>query len=460
MRFLLCGLLVVVVAAAYGEAFPVTDHEQSQEFPSPVLNEDGSFFIVWQDLRSGDKDIYGQRYDAMGMPLWEPNGKPLIAISGKSQVDPVAVTDGAGGFVVVWGDNRVNGTDFWMQRFDHNGVPTWQPADGLPLCVHPNDKSDQRLLPDGDGGVYAAWEDWRNGNQDIYGQHIGADGSIFWGENGSPVVQAKNDQYDVFLALDGTGGVVATWWDFSFTEIGEMRWQVFAQRLAADGTQRWAESGVSASLTNANQGGPKIESDGKGGSYVYWSDYRNDDGTYSNIDLYIQYLSPDGTRLWGDEGKPLCGESGSQQNASAVPDGQGGIVVVWVDGRDVYDDIYAQRCQPDGSMRWGTNGMLICGADGLQRTPKIAIDGDDLWFAWYDYRRETESATHQDVYVQRLDKNGKRAFEAFGMPIMTFEGGERRALTILARNGHVAASWMETRSYNSNIFGWLWRPPQ
>ena len=75
------------------------------------------------------------------------------------------------------------------------------------------------------------WEDWRNGNQDVYAQRIDGNGNPVWAPNGVPVYQGDGDQYDPFLATDSAGGAIYAWWDISMPD-----WNVFAQRLNAGGT--------------------------------------------------------------------------------------------------------------------------------------------------------------------------------------------------------------------------------
>src|SRR5262249_18279943 len=80
-----------------------------------VPDESGGCYLVWEDYRAGNpstgpRDVYAQHITSAGTVAWAANG---IAIAGGSpnQAWPAACTDGAGGFIVAWDDNRV-GADY------------------------------------------------------------------------------------------------------------------------------------------------------------------------------------------------------------------------------------------------------------------------------------------------------------------------------------------------------------
>ncbi|MCU0335361.1 MAG: T9SS type A sorting domain-containing protein, partial [Chitinophagaceae bacterium] len=76
----------------------------------------GGAIIVWDDARLGTSDlqVYAQRLDGSGNALWpvgpDPKAPIPIATGAANQRIPVAVPDGAGGVVAAWADSR-NGTN-------------------------------------------------------------------------------------------------------------------------------------------------------------------------------------------------------------------------------------------------------------------------------------------------------------------------------------------------------------
>ena len=139
-----------------------------QEKPVLVPDLAGGVLVFWQDARNGSNyDIYGQRLAAAGQipstpaSSWIPNGIPVSTAAG-SQYVPMAVSDGAGGAIVVWQDGRrgAGNYDIYAQRVDGDGNLQWAPA-GAPVCVATNNQINPTIIADGAGGAFIAWQDYR-----------------------------------------------------------------------------------------------------------------------------------------------------------------------------------------------------------------------------------------------------------------------------------------------------------
>lgn len=86
-------------------------------------------------------------------------------------------------------------------------------------------------------------------------------------------------------------------------------------------------------------------------------------------DIFAQKLGMDGSRFWGAAGATVCASSGTQSGPSVRPDGLGGAIVAWCDGRTVlgtqgHPYIYAQRLDIAGVSLWAPNGVQIGSAQG------------------------------------------------------------------------------------------------
>ncbi len=132
--------------------------------------EDGSngVFCVWGDNRTG-YDIYAQRLNASGAAQWAANGV-AVNQSAMYQYSPEMVPDGSGGAIVLWNDNR-SGTDInlYAQRVNGSGTPVWA-ADGLAVVAQTGTQQNHVLVSDGSGGAIALWQDARTGTSDVFGQ--------------------------------------------------------------------------------------------------------------------------------------------------------------------------------------------------------------------------------------------------------------------------------------------------
>jgi hypothetical protein len=181
--------------------------------PSLVADDSGGAIVAWADGRAGNAlHIFAQRVDASGRSQWTTNGVALCTAP-NGQDKPVACADGAHGAIVAWADYR-SGTslDLYAVRVSPVGAPLW-PADGVPVCATPGEQSAARIAPDGVGGAIVTWQDHRGPDWDIYAQRVTALGTIRWAPNGVALCTLANDQNNPTLAPGGPGGAIVAWTD-------------------------------------------------------------------------------------------------------------------------------------------------------------------------------------------------------------------------------------------------------
>ena len=430
----------------FSQGRPVCTAANEQHFPDLATDGEGGVIIAWQDARNENRDVFAQRVDAHGEMLWTANGVQVCNLPSE-QIWPVVVSDANGGAIIVFGDGRHGHQDIYAQRIDGNGNFLWQ-GEAIPVCVHSSIKTDMRVVSDDQGNAIVVWEDWRNGNQDIYAQKISVDGYPMWDDNGMPVYRGEGDQYDPFLTADGKGGAIVVWWDIS-TE----NWDVFAQRLNKEGLPVWPEIGVPVCTAVGHQSTPFVLPDGAGGVFTVWLDYRNDPSLLSSADIYVQKISAAGKTLWQKDGIVLCDAPSNQQVPEGISDGAGGLIVVWRDDRDIFSDIYAQRMSPNGERMWENHGVPVCEAEGEQRKPFLVSDGSDGAIVyWLDYREDYGNITHDAIYAQRIDGTGKSVRTRNGVPVCTADGSQTTPKAIADGAGGAIIVWTDSRGESSDIY--------
>ena len=192
-----------------------------------------------------------------------------------------------------------------------------------------------------------------------------------------------------------------------------------------------------------------VVGDGKGGIIVVWQIYEN----FINDQLYAQRISPDGKKLWQDAGVPVCTADGIQKNAAIVYDGEGGIIVVWRDERDIYGDLYMQRIHADGTLAWEKDGIPLCIAGGHQDRPFIVQSAENQFFiAWLDYRGDFGEKSTDAIYCQKIDLNGNLLWEKDGVPVSTNDGEHFPPFVVPVGDGQCAIVWSNNQRDNGDIF--------
>jgi phosphosulfolactate phosphohydrolase-like enzyme len=338
----------------------------------------GGAILAWTDVRNGvDSNIYAQRINASGLVQWTSNGVG-VCTSALSQSNSSIVSDGAGGAIIVWADYRNGPTDVYAQRINASGVVQWT-GDGVAICNVANSQDSPEVVSDGAGGAIVTWYDNRNGtNYDIYAQHVNAAGVMQWTSNGVSLCGAANNQVATTIASDGSNGAIVAWYDYR----SGTNYDVYAQRVNASGIVQWTANGVALCTAAADQQLPRIVSDGAGGAIVAWADYRSSFG-----DIYAQRIGTSGTAQWTANGVALCTAANQQSDARIVSDEAGGAIVSWWDFRVPDGDIYSQRINGSGVVQWAPNGVGLCTKTGGQSAVVMVSDGDGgAIAAWMDYR--------------------------------------------------------------------------
>jgi hypothetical protein len=362
-----------------------------QYYPLLVSDGAGGVIVTWQDQRGASADVYVQRVSGAGEALWTADGVALCTAT-NAQTHPVITTDGAGGAILTWQDSRTGGVDTYAQRVSAAGAAQWT-ADGVPICTAAGSQVYPLIVPDDAGGAIITWADFRNTNYDVYAQRVSASGMVQWGIDGVAVCVTTGTQDYPVIVPDGAGGAIIAWEDYR----GGLSWDVYAQRVTSAGAAQWTSNGVAICAVTTDQTYPVIASDGAGGAIIAWPDARS-----GSWDIYAQRISALGAALWTADGVALCAATLSQSSPAMVADGVGGAVVAWTDSRNAGgSDVYAQRVSSAGTMHWAANGVVLCNAPNSQVSVAIASDGvAGAIVAWTDMR------IAQDLYAQRIERFG------------------------------------------------------
>jgi hypothetical protein len=424
---------------------PVSVAASGHFHPTIISDGAGGAIFVWHDnRRGGGFDIYAQRVDASGLPLW-PAGGIAMCTAANEQSEPAIVSDGVGGAIVAWQDYR-SGVypDIYAQRVNASGAPQW-PADGVALCTADNPQAFPVIVSDGAGGAIVTWADARNGtNSDIYARRVDASGTPQWADNGIAISSAANNQRYPAIVADGSGGAIITWSDARSGNNAD----IYAQRVSASGASRWTADGVAVCTAADKQQYPSIVSDGVGGAIITWSDDRS--GT--NTDIYAQRMNTSGSAQWLTDGVALCATAGDQNYPKVTSDGAGGAIAAWSDYRSGNSDIYAQWVNASGTPRWG-DGAALCTAVNNQEAPAIVSDGaGGAIVAWHDARRGSADV---DIYVQRVNTSGIPLWETDGVAACNATNTQQYPAIISAEIGGAIITCQDGRNgANGDFYAW------
>ncbi len=347
------------------------------------LCSDGAsgFFASFIDQRGEVRLVRVTHVDAAGNVVGSDSGNVVWQKRNTQDQGPALIApDGQGGVYVAWsGYSPSFHIDLYVMRMNAQMQRVWnQPVQ---LTTTDTDDIINGLVTNPDGYCIVVWQSGDLYAYNVSTARIAPDGTVAWNFE---ICSAVNDQDNCALIADGEGGAYYAWSDQR--NDASLR-DIYAQHIIANGSVSWAVNGIPVIIAPQHQNKPLLTMDSNGNLYVLWEDFRN--GT--ELDIYGQKLTPQGTLLWPTSGKAICIAVGEQKEVAALTEWDDGLYAVWTDNRTYYPDIYATHLneagQPTDSYWRPDSGGVIC--DFYQRAdvPTISPDGHGGVMAfWQDYR--------------------------------------------------------------------------
>ncbi len=190
------------------------------------------------------------------------------------------------------------------------------------------------------------------------------------------------------------------------------RGNLFIQRTGNDGTFLWDEDGVLLRRDNYQFMSSRLVPDGFGGIIVIWDELDN------GSRFCGQRIDGEANLLWEGQsvikkGKVLYTTSHvvDSQQAMMIPDGSGGILLNWIEyTADIYY-VTTLNLDSSGSIEWQTQTELDknLNAPGYVAFPFIGRDiSGNIMTLW---------STSDSLYAQKLDSFGKPGWSDYGIQV-------------------------------------------
>jgi len=293
------------------------------------------------------------------------------------------------------------------------------PTVNTAVCQQSDEQDGSCSVSDGQGGVIVAWLDSRDSKRRVYAQRLSPAGIAQWTTDGVLICSEDGGKQDLVIVSDGAGGAFIAWQDYrnDLNYPQDPEGDIYAQYIDASGNVKWASSGVAICSALGNQSFPTAVSEISGGAIFAWMDSRT-----GNDHIYAQRISAGGYVQWATDGVAICEQGNYLRYPDIATDGPGGgAIITWQDQR-VFDfyDIYAQRINAAGIVQWTKDGVVVSNAGGDQGSPVIVSDGSGgAVIAWEVYINPVIGV---HIYAQRLNADGQSQWTANGVAIATSTG--------------------------------------
>lgn len=468
---------------------PVTTNNGHQNHLKSCSDQDDGAVIVWEDDRNGGNDIYAQRIDKHGANQWPAGGVKICGASG-DQIHPVLCTDGNGGAIIAWADDRNGAGDVYCQRVRRDGLIMWT-NDGVRVTTENTSLSTSLVYPaiqhSGAGAIIAT-----NTSHGVKCLKMTGLGEYEWAPISGNYMRTVGNGFfinttaGIEMCPDGGNGAHCVWSGWDGLTHGH---KIYAQHINSDGTMHWSGS-MGKRVCNQAEGHqkkPKICSDEAAGCEIVWEDGRRDTNTVTgrpNHDIYCERLDWFGNNMWNSDGNPVCTDTADQTNPSCIPDTWEGMHIVWQDYRN-YDagpdsglgvNLYCQNVHFNGNKRWTHNGVqtaILCDvakAQDPRYNPQICANDDIGGFmvCWIGYSDTTgHTLNNFGVYCQRMDYYGAYQWHPItpGIPghpngvRVSVAPGDKHSVTACNNrtvtfggedNSGVVIAWTDDRNFGSS----------
>ncbi len=370
-----------------------------------TINAAGESIVVWSDARQGNLDLYAQKISADGQSLlWGDEEAPfVINAAPDEQSKGIVIDDGVGGAFVAWLDFRggVPGGSLYMQRIGDapGGGAQWHWPQEVLIHSGNHAEFDQSQrgqplesgslcgAPDGQGGCWLAWTDWRNGNLDPFVCRITAGGQILQGfEGGLVVPSTSEDDRELQLAVDGNGGVWLAW-QSGYSEVR-------LQHLDEDGQALGPPEGILAGDPGHHNQDPVLVVNNSEAT-LGWIEAGNGDYT-----VYAQRYTGDLVSLWPGIGVPASNTTPSYLSLhDVILQDDGSCLLLWSGNFSSGTSLIMQQVNSEGQVVLEPEGRLVHSGPLYTKHSKLTAMGDHFVFNWAE--RDPDLAYLS--YVRKLD---------------------------------------------------------
>ena len=189
------------------------NNNNPQEFRA-AFDSLGATYLAWCDWKPYNSwsNIYAQKLDTSGHALWGPDGITVAAYS-SLKVSPMILSDGVGGAVIAWKDDRDTNHEYYKlyaQRVDSLGNSTWS-TNGVAVSTSHGEKLGVGIILSGSNGYIIAWMDDMNGKPSLFIQRLDSSGDPLWQSNGIMVSNGVSKCQYARIIPDGERGAVLAW---------------------------------------------------------------------------------------------------------------------------------------------------------------------------------------------------------------------------------------------------------
>jgi len=427
----------------FGSPVQVNDNKANDQTVPVIIGVPGGrgLFVVWQDSRSGNWDIYASV--SPNGTSFAPNKRADDSIGTSAQREPAVAVSVNGTILLTWQDSRRSmfDNDIFFTRSYNGGATftknvkvddstsniTWQERPSIAVT--------------GKGAIYIAWTDDRTGILRVRGA-LSTDGGATFSPS-AEIASSGNTSGQTGVALVASGDrIFAVFMDnisgapHPYVCVSTNGGKSFSAPTRLD---RTGSSG-------ATQSGASIAPMPRGGIVAVWADSRN-----GNSDIYACIVGANGAIQTPDFRVDDDSTGAYQEGACVASDQLGNVYVVWEDERNGLHAIrfalvMTGQALPSASMQVATPKAV----DMQMRPSVIATEPGRVLVVWQDDRAGSYDVFSSTGYFAGLYDLALVAGWNF-VPVLILGNGYN-ASTLGLKVGDTVCNWNSTTATYDQSF--------
>jgi PKD repeat protein len=311
-------------ATAFLTPVRLTADARDQCHPALAVSATGVVYVVWQDNRNGNWDLYVSLCS---------NGSNFskevrVTSSNRNEIDPALALDrqSPACAYVAWQDDRNGNQDIYVAK----STDGFASSTVVRVTSNAADQVQPRVVVDSSNVAYLFWTDLRNSQADVYAA-VSSGSTGAWAE--VAIVAGPGQETQPAVAAGSGTALHLVWVDNSSGNN-----DIYYALLNGLPNSRVAGLNIIYETSGADQTAPAIVCGADQRAFACWTDARHAGADGTDTDLYVAELRAPaaGTNVFVGDG----GTSVNQSDPALGVDQYDQPYVVWTDSRQATTEIY------------------------------------------------------------------------------------------------------------------------
>lgn len=332
------------------EGVRITSDNNYNETPILAEDPDGNILVFWQTIQdfSGPNSYLGcMKISPQGELMFdEPK---TITLPGRDVSFPAIHFNADGSFFLIVDTQAMFGASGHIEIMKYDTDLNSLFEEPTQITVNPGATalSPQEAKIDAAGDLWVCWSETRFNvsKYDLFVQKVGADGSIKFEEGGVNVAVIPQNMAKAPKIIDFTSendAIIA----YVQQNMNQSTSAFMLQKISVDGNRTFGETGKILVPEAATNGSLIHTQKGENNFILVSSDYV--DENMSSIELHARAFDYEGNQLWNNETLALSNQTLPLKGGDVTPVANGQWVVSWEEGMQRQEKTYLQNITLDG----------------------------------------------------------------------------------------------------------------